>query len=94
MKPMVRGPAGFAFNGLECGEEIEGGQICGEFDGGIEELRRAIRTFHRGGFIDFGAEKRAGVIVEGKKPPPAFLKVTGAIAEIGPQCDAGSHSNG
>ncbi|MFA7343981.1 MAG: hypothetical protein WC003_06730 [Terrimicrobiaceae bacterium] len=88
---MIRRPPQFDFDVLEIGEQIERRDLGGEFDGGIEEGRGAIRAVHRGSFVDIRAKERAGAIVEGKEPPPALAQVSEAVAEVGSQCDADSH---
>jgi len=91
MKLTVWRSSGFGFEELEAGEEVEGRGLGGEFDGGVVEGRGAVRAVHGGGFVDFRAKERAGAIVEGEEPPPGFLELAEAVAEVGSQCDAGSH---
>ena len=85
------GSAGFDFDAKEIGEKIERGCGGGEFDGRVEEGLGAMRAIDGGGFVDFGAEERAGSIVEGEEPGPGFPQVGEAVAEVGSQRDAGSH---
>ena len=82
---------GFDFDAEEIGEKVERGCGSGEFDGRVEEGLGAMRAIDGGGFVDFGAEERAGSIVEGEEPGPGLPEVGEAVAEVGSQCDAGSH---
>ncbi len=91
MELMVRRSSRFGFDVLEIGEQVEWGGLGGEFNGGVEERQGAIRAVHRRGFVDFGAEERAGSIVEGEKPRPGFPQMSETVAEVGSQCDASSH---
>jgi len=81
----------FDFDVLESGEEIERRDPGGEFDGGVKESRGTVRAIHGDGFVDFGAEERAGPIVEGEESPSALLQVGEAVAEVRSQSDSGSH---
>ena len=73
---------GFDFDAEEIGEKIERGCGGGEFDGRVEEGLGAMRAIDGGGFVDFGAEERAGSIVEVEEVPPGFLEVAKAVAEV------------
>lgn len=53
MESASQGPSGLGFNGLEFCEEVEWGEVGGEFDGGIKEEGRVLRAIHGGGLIDF-----------------------------------------
>ena len=85
------GSAGFDFDAEEIGEKVERGCGSGEFDGRVEEGLGAMRAIDGGGFVDFGAEERAGSIVEGEEPGPGFPQVGEAVAKVGSQRDACSH---
>ena len=91
MEFVFRRSSGLDFDALEIGEEIEGRGAGGEFDGSVEERERAWRAVDGGGFVDFGAEEWAGAVVEGEEVATGLLEVTEAVAEVGSQCDAGSH---
>lgn len=91
MQRMQWAPARFDFDRLKLNEEIERRGIGGKFDGSIQEGLGAWRAIHGGGFVNFGAEERAGFIVEGKEPPPGLTQVCETVAKIGSQCNTGSH---
>ena len=84
-------PSGFDFDLLKLGEEIEGRGLGGEFDGGVKERQGACRAVHGGGFVDFGAKERSRSIMEGKDATSGLPEMAEAVAEVGSQCDAGSH---
>lgn len=91
MELMIWRSPGFDFDELEICQEFEGRGLGGEFDGRVEEGRGAVRAIHGGGFVDFRAKERARSIVEVEEAPPGFAQVAEAVAEVGTQCDAGSH---
>ena len=91
MEAMVWQPPGAGFNGLEDGKKVKGGDECGEFDSGIQKRRGVLRAIDRKGFINFGGKKRSGVLMECKELSACFSEVAQAVAEIGSQCNSGSH---